>query len=125
MYGEPSRRLAEQSYIIGVATKGCDIALDPLQRGYLVHIPEISQQAFRGLLGERRVSKEAKAPQPIVKADKDNASSCELATVIDSRRTAAVNPTSAIDPDHHRQLVTTKLWRPHVENKTVFGWLSP
>ena len=101
MHAQPTGGLAEDRHVVAVAAELRDVALDPPQRGLLVHEPVVA----RGLVGrfgaQRRVREEAEEPEAVVQRDDDRA-------LLDQPRRVVVvalahDQRAAVQPDHHRK----------------------
>ena len=72
------------------------------------------------------MSKEAEAAEPVIEADQNHSAFRKLAAVIDCRRTAAIDPAAAVNPEHHRELLSLGfLGRPDIQNKAILCGSRP
>jgi hypothetical protein len=104
MNGTASGRFAHHGNVSRVATEGCNILMDPVEDGNLVHIAVISQQAIRVLGSKRRMREEAKTAETKIETDKDDALPGEGASVVNGGRAAAVDHSPTMNPDKDRML---------------------
>jgi hypothetical protein len=94
---EPARGLAEDGDAAGIAAEAGDVALDPAQRGLLVHQAVVARRAAR-LGGEGRVGQEAERAQPVVDGDDDHALAHQRRRVIVVALAGHQRP--AVNPHH-------------------------
>jgi hypothetical protein len=66
-------RFPEDRHRLGIAAETADVALDPLQRGSLVHVAIIAPDVVGRLLRQRRMGEEAEPAHPVVHADDHDA----------------------------------------------------
>ena len=66
-------RLAEDRDVAGVAAEGCDVLLDPLQRGDLVEQAVIARGVLRGFGAELGMGEEAQAADALGHRHDDHA----------------------------------------------------
>ena len=126
MHRDAAGGFAEHRDVVGIAAERRDVALDPLQRGDLIHAGVIAERRARALPGQRRVGEEPESSESIVEADEQHTPLRELAAIVDCRRRPAVDESAAIDPDHHRQRGVGLLWRPpDVQHQAVFARFGP
>ena len=115
-----ARRLAEQSHVVSIAAKCGNVLLHPLQRRDLIQVAVVAQQSVWTLARESGMGEETEASEPVVEADKDHSAARKLRTIVDGRRTAAVDKPASMNPDHYRQRMTGTVGRrPHVEHQAT------
>src|SRR5690348_3505307 len=121
MYRDPPGRLAANRDVAGIAAESGDIALDPFERGDLVHDGIVGERAGRLLGCQSGVREEAEPSEAVVETDECDTLPRELAAVIHRWRAAAIDESAAIDPDKNRQLALRGFrGQPHVRIEAIF-----
>ena len=110
-------RLSEDRHRLRIAAEGRDIALDPLQRGALVHVAIVAVQLLRRLGEQRRMREEAEPAHPVVHADDDDTLRRERVGRI--KRGLTVHERAAVNPHHHRQRAGRGGRTPDIERQAV------
>ena len=114
-----SRRFAEDRDAVGIAAERGNVVLHPLQARDLIQQPVVAGMPalFARQLG---MSQEAESAQPVGDAHQNHALLREILSVVQRHRSAADSEPSAVDPDHHGQLLARRLGgRPDVQVEAI------
>ena len=112
-------RFAKQGNVGGVAAKGVNIILHPLQRGDLVKEGEIIDP-FAVFPFQRRMGEEPQMPQPIVDGHHHHVAGRQRFAIVRRQAAGANGKPAAVQPDHNRQRLSTSGGCPDVKVETIF-----
>src|ERR1700733_2346622 len=109
--------------LVGIASEGGDVTLDPLQRGDKVEKAVGAGRMMLGLGGELRMGEEAQRMEPVVHGDDNDAARGVKRAVVARFGARADDKAAAMNPDHHRQarFCPGSSRRPDVEKETNLG----
>jgi hypothetical protein len=96
-----ARRFSENCHRLRVAAEGRDVALNPLERGTLVHVAVVAAHIVGRLSRQRRVGEEAEPAHPVVHADDDDTLLRQRVGRV--KRRAPMHEPPAVNPYHHRE----------------------
>src|SRR5579872_4189789 len=106
-------RLAKNSDVGGITTKGSDILLYPLKGGNLIEQAEVGISIAH--------EEESIYPQAIIDGDTDDAIASKITAIILSNCARSVSKCAAMNPDHNRQLRPCQVRRPDIKVQAVFA----
>ena len=114
----------EHRHPTGIATKGIDIAADPLQGRHQVKQGKIRGFVVRdpGLGPQCRMSQKAERSEPVLHRHDDHAALIgQVGAVIGRGRAPGIS--AAMDPHHHRQIIARRgiARRINVERQAILG----
>ena len=109
--------------LAGIAAEGCDVALDPLQRGDKVEKAVSAGRMMLGFGGEFGMSEKAQRIETMVDGDDDNAPRGKTCAVVARFGARADDKAAAVNPRHHRQarFCPRRGRRPDVEMEAILG----
>ena len=103
--GEGAGAFAEDGDVAGIAAELRDVALDPFERGGLIHQAVVAGGVVAVFLGEFGVREEAEDAEAIVHRNDDDAFFGEVRAVLARFGGCAGGEAAAVDPDHDGELV--------------------
>src|SRR5690554_6404514 len=119
-YRNAAGRFAKDGHLVGVATKGGDVVLDPLQTSNLVEQSVVTGYAVGTLGTQLGMGQKAQLSHPIRHTDHHNPLTGQVLAIVYGVRGRSKTEPSPINPHHYRQLLFGSLGRgPYVEVKTV------
>ena len=113
----PPAELSENRHSVRIAAKRRDVALNPPQRGSLVHIAIVAAHIVRRLGRQRRMRKEAAPPHPIIHADDDDPLARERVRRV--QRRLPVHQRGTMDPHHDGERPGSGSGAPNIERQAI------